>query len=198
MLCHESTMNTVMRLFFSGLVAAAVAMPASHAQTERPTPDGIYKPTELEAHVTLAGKRLNLPIKALRNALLRDGLIVVRDQRVRIQKSKWGPVLEKFNFLGIKGNASVTAPDNLIFKRSQTGKKDRFSAKLPYPLRISMKGRYKWVPVTVRMQTPLNSTIKNETLQIDAPLSVSVLKITATGSLRMTAERKYPLPPTNK
>lgn len=171
---------------------------ASPAAEERTVADGIYKPTSLEAHVTLGGKRLNLPIKALRNALLRDGLILVRDQRVPIQRTKWAPVLEKFNFLGIKGNAYVTAPDNLVFKRSQAGNQDHFAAKLGSPLRIRMSGRYKWIPVTVEMRTTLDSSIRNGNLVIDAPLNVSVLKINASGRLRLTAERKTLLPPSAK
>lgn len=178
-------------------IACLITFGASSASAQdepRPTPDGIYKPTSLEAYVTLAGSRLNLPLRSVRTALLRDGLIPIQDKRIRIQKSKWGPVLEKFNFLGIDGNASVNAPDLLVFKRHPNGPDNRFLGQLAYPLQISMSGRYKWVPVTVRMQTPLRSTIKGDTLQIDAPLSVTVLKITATGRLRMTAERKQLLP----
>jgi hypothetical protein len=177
------------------IATLAFSLASLHAQEEpRPTPDGIYKPTSLEAYVTFAGKRLNLPIRTLRTALLRDGLIPVRDKRIRIQKSKWGPVLEKFNFLGIDGDASVQAPDNLVFKRDTTGADDRFSAQLSYPLHVSMKGRYKWVPATVRMKTPLNSTIKGDNMLIDAPLSITVLHITAKGRLRLTAERKISFP----
>ncbi len=189
-------MNTFTRSFFMGIAAIGLSVVASHASTEeRAVADGIYKPTSLDAHVTLAGKRLKLPINALRDALLRDGVILVRNQRVPIQRTKWRAVLEKFNFLGIKGNAYVTAPENLFFKRSQFGKKDRFTAKLGYPLRIRMSGRYKWIPVTVEMRTTLDSTIRDGSLVIDAPLNVSVLKINASGSLRLTAERKSLLPP---
>lgn len=189
-------MNSLMQPVFMGIAAICFSLITSHAATEeRAVADGIYKPTSLQAHVTLAGKRLNLPIKALRNALLRNGLIVVRDQRIPIHRTKWRAVLEKFNFLGIKGNAYVSAPENLFFKRTQFGKKDRFAAKLAYPLRIKMSGRYKWIPVTVEMRTTLDSTIRDGILVIDAPLNVSVLKINASGSLRLTAERKYFLPP---
>lgn len=191
-------MKTFIRPIFIGFAALCLSLSSSFAQKEeQATADGIYKPTSLEAHVTLAGKRLNLPIKALRNALLRDGLILVRNQRVPIQKGKWRAVLEKFNFLGINGDAYVTAPDNLFFKRSQFGKKDRFSAKLGFPLRIKMSGKYKWIPVTVEMRTTLDSTIRDGILVIDAPLNISVLKINASGSLRLTAERKSLLPPGN-
>lgn len=189
-------MKSFTRPVLIGIAAMGLSLATSPAATEeRAVADGIYKPTSLEAHVTLAGKRLKLPIKALRNALLRNGLIVVRDQRIPIQRTKWRAVLEKFNFLGIKGNAYVSAPENLFFKRGRFGKKERFAAKLAYPLRIKMSGRYKWVPVTVEMRTTLDSTIRNGVLVIDAPLNVSVLKINASGSLRLTAERKYFLPP---
>lgn len=189
-------MDTLLRYVSCGICAFGLSFASSQAQTEpRPTADGIYKPTSLQAHVTLAGKRLNLPVQPLRNALLRNGLILVRNHRVPIQRTKWREVLEKFNFLGINGNAYVTAPENLNFKRSQNGKKDWYAAKLAQPLRIRMSGRYKWVPVTVEMKTSLNSTIRDGNFVIDAPLTVSVLKIKASGSLRLTAERKSLLPP---
>jgi len=184
-----------LRPLLFGILAIGLSTSAPLAQTPTTTPDGIYKPTQLEAYVTLAGKRLNLPMATLRSALLKNGLVVVQNNRAPIQKSKWAPVLEKFNFLGINGKASVSASDHLRFKRSQAGKRDRFSGKLSKPLRISMKGRYKRLPVTVVMQTPLNSSIYRDKLRIDAPLSVSVLKITAKGRLRLTAERMTVLPP---
>ena len=192
---YQANVIHAMRLLLPVILAMGLSMSASLAQSTPSTPDGIYKPTQLEAYVTLAGKRLNLPIGTLRSALLKRGLLIVRNQRAPIQKSKWEPVLEKFKFLGIKGNASVSAPDHLVFKRSQSGNRDRFSGKLSKPLRISMKGRYRRLPATVVMRTPLNATIQRDTLRIDAPLSVSVFKITAKGRLRMTAERKAILPP---
>lgn len=194
--CYPRHMNSCLRHVICGIGAIGLSFACLQAQTNpRPTADGIYKPTLLEAHVTLAGKRLDLPIQPLRNALLRNGLIPVRNHRIPIHKYKWRAVLEKFNFLGINGNAYVTAPENLLFKRNQNGKKDWFSAKLTQPLRIRMSGRYKWIPVTVEMKTSLQSTIRDGHLVIDAPLNVSVLKINASGSLRLRAERKSLLPP---
>lgn len=162
-------------------------------------PDGIYKPTSLEAYVTLAGKRINLPLKSVRDALMREGWVVIRDRRIPIKKAKWELVLERMNFLEISGNASVTAPQNIVFHHPPSRSRSTFLGRMSSPMQVRMKGRYRWVPVTVTLQSSLNSTVKGDQFLIDSPLTINVIGVvTARGRIRLTATRKDITPPWRK
>lgn len=169
----------------------------AHAEIKPPAPpNGIYKPTGLEAYVTLAGKRISLPLGSVRDALMREGWIVIYENRIPIKKPKWELVLERMNFLGIKGNASVSAPENLVFRNREGRPESMFFARSAFPMQIRMSGRYKWVPVTVTLRTNLDTTIKGDSFVMDSPLSISVSGVvTAKGRIRLTAERKDVVPP---
>lgn len=158
--------------------------------------DGFYKASEVEGHVKLAGQRLNLPIRPLRAALLRDGWVIVRDNRIPIRKARWAELLEEFRFKGIDGEATVEAPSDIRFRRD--GK--RWIGRAKKPLVVTQKGKYRKgflsVSVTVKMRTSLPTKVRGDLLRMDAPIEIKALGLTARGSINLTAKRETPpLPP---
>lgn len=151
--------------------------------------DGIYKPTRVEGHVRVGGKRVNLPIGALRDALLKKGLVLVRDNRMPIQRAKWGPVLDRMGLFGIRGKTRVSGPDLVVLR--QTG--GIHAGRAAKPLEVKLRGRYKRLPVTMAMNTRLDTTVEGTKLKMNAPLRISVIGLTLKGTIQMDATLVRPL-----
>lgn len=180
---HAVQMKRVF-LGFALSVAAVVSAGAGEA-------DGFYKATKVDGHVTLAGQKMRLPIKALRTALLRNGLVVVKHNRIPVRTFRWSEVLEDFRFKGIDGEATASSPSNVVLHKA--GRSFRGRAKRP--LVVTQKGKYRkgWfsVSVKVRMSTNLATVIRPDgTLTMESPVSVSALGLTARGSIILKAKKQ--------
>ena len=163
-------------------------MLSSSAVAQISEADGFYKPFRLSGSVRAAGKTYQLPFKALRNALLTRGIVPIQDQQLKIHRGKWGRVLQDFGFLGIKGPTSVYGPDDLVLNETRKG----FAGRTRVPLEVKMKGRYKWVPVTMTLKTRLDSKVIGDRFTMDAPIQIKVIGITLNGSIQMEAKRLKP------
>lgn len=152
--------------------------------------DGFYKPTELSGYVKLGGKRLDLPLKELRAALLKNGVVVVKDNRIPVQKVRWARMMERFQFKNLRGPASTISPDHLVLRERGDG----FIGYTSKPLVITQKGKVKFVTVKAKMNTHLETWIKGDVLTMEAPVRISALGVTAKGKIVMKA-RRQPLPP---
>lgn len=169
-------------LVFSGCL---IVMLSSSVVAQISEADGFYKPIRVSGSVRAAGKTYQLPLRALRNALLTRGIVPIQDQQLKIHRGKWGQVLQDFGFLGIKGPTSVYGPDDLVLNETRKG----FAGRTRVPLEVKMKGRYKWVPVTMTLKTRLDSKVIGDRFTMDAPIQIKVIGITLTGSIQMEAKR---------
>jgi hypothetical protein len=175
-------------LMLSGCLIAMLSCPAVAQVSEA---DGYYKPTRVSGSVRAAGKTYQLPIRALRKALLTRGIVPIKNEQLKIQRGKWGRVLQDFGFLGIEGPTTVSGPDKLVLKKKKNG----FAGKTRVPLAVNMKGRYKWAPVTVTLKTRLDSKVIGDKFIVNAPIEIKVIGIiTLNGSIQMEAKR-LKLPP---
>jgi hypothetical protein len=147
--------------------------------------DGLYKPTNLTGYVRLAGEKLNLPLTPLRNALLTNGLVPVQGNRIPVKPTKWEPVLESFKFKGIRGKARGSGSTSIRLRPAPRG----FRGSTSDPVTVKMKGRYKFVPVTMTMRTRLQTRIIDGTLTMSSPVEISVLGISMKGSIELTARQ---------
>lgn len=169
-------------------VVAASTLFAGVASAQFEAPNGFYKPTELTATVRAAGKTYQLPLGAMRSALLKRGVVPIINRRMPIQREKWGRVLQEFGFLGIRGATQVSGPSELFFKHS----KGVYSGRTSTPLVVKMKGRYKFVPVTMLLSTRLDSRIVDERFIMHAPVRITVLGISLNGHIHLEAKRMQP------
>jgi hypothetical protein len=168
------------------LVVGLVAWLGQAAATSAQAPaDGLYKPTSLTGYVRLGGEKINLPLAPLRNALLTNGLIPVQGNRLPVNPSKWEPVLEGFKFKGIRGKARGSGPTTLRLTPAHRG----FRGSTSDPVTVKMKGRYKFVPVTMTMRTRLQTRILDGTLTMSSPVEISVIGISMKGSIELTARQ---------
>lgn len=169
------------------LGCAAAMLPGALSAQLLP-PNGFYKPTELDGTVRAAGKTYQLPLGALRRALLKRGVVPIIDRRMPIQRDKWGRVLQDFGFLGIRGDTLVNGPSELFFKKTPGG----YSGQTNVPLVVKMKGRYKWLPVTMYLNTRLDSRIDGDRFIMHAPVRITVIGITLKGHIHLEAKRLEP------
>jgi hypothetical protein len=151
-------------------------------------PDGFYRPTHLDATVRAAGKTYQLPLGAIRRAMLKRGVVPIIDRRLPIQREKWGRVLQDFGFLGIRGKTLVSGPTEMRFRKSPAG----HSARTNVPLVVKMKGRYKRLPVTMYLYTRLDSKIVEDRFIMHAPVRITVLGISLRGHIHLEATRVKP------
>lgn len=180
---------TVFR-FISCCILCLTALTGPLPAREIPVLPQLYKATSLEGYIKFAGKKFNLPLKSLRGALLKDGYVVVSDNRIPIQKVKWSEVLEKLHFKGIKGGAVTSGPSDVILKKTRLGSRGRAKR----PLVIVQRGKYRFIKVTVTMRTNLETEIIDGKLTMKAPIKVQALGLTANGMITLEAEEKE-LPP---
>jgi hypothetical protein len=169
------------------LVFGLALLPGSLSAQLLP-PNGFYRPTELRASVRAGGKTYKLPLGALRSALLKRGVVPIIDRRMPIQRDKWGRVLQDFGFLGIRGPTLVGGPSELNFRESRVG----HSGRTVKPLVVKMKGRYKWVRVTMYLKTRLDSRIVDDRFIMHAPVRITVIGISLKGHIHMEAKRLNP------
>jgi hypothetical protein len=174
----------LLTLFFAGF-ALACSSPALAGGA-----DGIYKPTELSGYVKLGGKKFNLPLKELRAALLDDGVLVIRNNRIPVDKVNWARLMEKFRFKGLKGRATVKSPNQIVLRE----RGDDFIGQTSEPLIITQKGKVKFITVKAKMNTRLVTKIEDDLLEMEAPVTISAFGVTARGRIEMKAKRQ-PLPP---
>lgn len=178
-------MNPLIRIFLASAMALGLASTAMAGDA-----DGFYKPTELSGYVRIAGKTLKLPLKELRAALLKNGVVVVQDKRIPVDKVKWAEVMEEFRFKGLDGPASTSSPSSVVlWKRG-----DEFIGRTSTPLIITQKGKVKFITVKARMDTRLDTRIRGDILIMQAPVRISALGVTAKGRITMRATR-MPTPP---
>ena len=147
--------------------------------------DGFYRPTSLTGYVTVLGKKVDLPLGKLREAMLRKGVVVVRSNQVPVQTSKWGAVLENLGLFGIRGKASATGPGRIVLRKNPQG----YAGRTAKPVTIQIRGRYKRIPVTVTMRTSLDTLVAGETLTINSPVRLTVRGISFNGRVKMQAKR---------
>ena len=112
-----------------------------------------YKAASIEGYIKFAGERFDLPLKSLRAALLKDGYVIVTDNRIPIGKANWSKVLENLKFKGITGSAVASGPSDVVFKETRLGYRGRAKR----PLVIVQHGKYHFVKVTVTMRTNLET-----------------------------------------
>lgn len=173
----------LMGMFAFGLVLLPGALSAQLLP-----PNGFYRPTELDASVRAGGRTYQLPLGALRRALLKRGVVPIVNQRMPIQREKWGRVLQDFGFLGIRGATRVNGPSEMTFRESRVG----HSARTKVPLVVKMKGRYKWLPVTMYLKTRLDSRIVEDRFVMHAPVRITVIGISLKGHIHLEAKRLNP------
>lgn len=178
-----------MNRFFLTLLFAGFAL-ASPSPALAGGADGFYKPTELSGYVKLGGKTFNLPLKELRAALLDDGVLVIQNNRIPVDKVNWARLMEKFRFKDLKGRATVTSPNQIILRE----RGDDFIGQTSEPLIITQKGKLKFITVKAKMNTRLQTKIEGDLLEMEAPVTLSALGVTARGKIEMKAKRQ-PLPP---
>lgn len=147
--------------------------------------DGFYKATSLSGTVRVAGKEVKLPLRELRNALLKNGVVVVRDNRIPVRTARWGEVLEELNLFGIDGNASVSGPDRIVLRKNSRG----FAGTANRTLNVSLKGRYKRLPAKVTMRTSLRTKVIGDILKIDTPVEFRVIGLKLNGRITLEAKR---------
>ncbi len=147
--------------------------------------DGFYKPTAVEGYVRLFGKRMALPIQPLRAALLRNGVVPVQDNRIPVQLVKWDEVLEEFRFRGVKGSAEASGPSAIVLREDARG----FSGSCRRPLFVRQRGKVRFIPVTVTMNTNLETKIRGDILSMEAPVTVKALGVSAQGRITLLAEK---------
>ncbi len=148
--------------------------------------DGFYKPTKLSGYVRLGGRKFDLPLGELRVALLKNGMLVVQDNRIPVRRVKWAEMVERFRFKGIRGPASTTSPGNLHL-RKQGG---HFVGRTRQPLIVIQKGKVRFVTVKARLSTNLDTRIEGDTLTMKSPVSISAFGVTARGMIEMKARRQ--------
>jgi hypothetical protein len=171
------------------LTALTALLPAQ----EIPEIPVLYKATELEGYITFAGRKMDLPLKPLRAALLKDGYVVVTKNRIPIAKTNWEKVLENLKFKGITGRAVASGPSDVVLTKTRFG----YRGKAKRPLVIVQRGKYHFIKVTVTMRTNLETEIINGNLTIKSPIKVQALGLTANGMITLEAEEKElpPFPP---
>ena len=147
--------------------------------------DGIYKPTRVSGSVGLAGKTYNLPLGPLRDALLKKGLVWVCNNRIPIQRAKWGKVLEEMGLFGIRGKAAVAGPGEMVFRKTRKG----YAGRAKEPIVVKIRGRYKRLPVKMTMRTRLESTVEGDIFTVNAPVEITVIGLSLKGRIKMTASR---------
>ncbi len=150
----------------------------------------LYQPNALDGYVKFAGKRIDLPVIELRNALLKNGFVVVKDGRIPVQKVKWEKVLEKLHFKGITGGSVASGPSEVILKGNSQG----YQGRTRRPLVIVQRGKIHFVKVTAIMRTNLETKIVDGKLTMTAPVEVKALGLTARGVIRLEATQ-VELPP---
>ena len=147
--------------------------------------DGIYKPTHVSGSVGLAGKTYNLPLGPLKDALLKKGLVWVRNNRIPIQRDKWGKVLEEMGLFGIRGKAAVSGPGEMVFRKTRKG----YAGRAKDPIVVKIRGRYKRLPVTMTLRTRLESTVEGDVFRVNAPVEITVIGLSLKGRIKMNASR---------
>jgi hypothetical protein len=152
--------------------------------------DGFYKPISVEGSVRFAGRTFKLPLKALRKALLENGVVPVVANRIPVERIEWEDLVEDFEFRQIKGKATASGPSNIVF----TKKGNRYVGRTKTPLIIEQKGKYRHVPVTLRMRTHLHTVVKGDRLTMTSPIEIRALGLTSKRWIRMEAA-KMELPP---
>ncbi len=167
--------------------AAMTALLPAQGVPELPT---LYKPTALGGYIKFAGKKIILPLKPLRAALLKDGYVVVTKNRIPIGKANWSKVLEDLKFKGITGSAMASGPSDVVLNKTRRGSRGRAKR----PLIIVQRGKYHFIKVTVTMRTNLETEIIDGRLTIKAPVKVQAIGLTAKGWVTLEAKEEE-LPP---
>jgi hypothetical protein len=179
-----------MSRIFSCCLLCLTAMTALLPAQEVPELPVLYKATALEGYIKFAGRRFDLPLKPLRDALLKDGHVVVTKNRIPIGKADWSKVLENLKFKGITGSAMASGPSDVVLRKTRLGYRGRAKR----PLVIVQRGKYHFIKVTVTMRTNLETEIIDGNLTMKAPIKVQALGLTANGWVILEAEEKE-LPP---
>jgi hypothetical protein len=152
--------------------------------------DGFYRPTSLQGHVTVLGRQIDLPLGKVRDAMLTNGVVVVRANRMPVRTPRWGRVLENLGLFGIRGYANATGPDKIVLRKNRRG----YAGRTATPVTTKIRGRYKRIPVTITMRTSLETLVVDDTLTIDAPVRISVRGIGFDGRVNMETKRVRLLP----
>ena len=164
------------------VLAATVATPALMAGGA----DGIYRPTKVTGKFVANGREVSVPSEVLREALLRNGRIVIRDNQMRIYRSQWEGLLEEFNYFGLDGDVSVSGPSRLVFRPADGG----FAGRTNTAFQLKLDADLLFREVSIRMRANLRGRVEGDTLTLTAPVRLEGFGLVgARGTITLKAKR---------
>jgi hypothetical protein len=172
--------------FFRGVMLAALAVVMAAPALVAGGADGIYRPTKVSGNFVANGRQVSIPSDVLREALLRNGRIVIRDNQMRIFRSQWQDLLEEFNYLGLDGEVSATGPARLVFRPGDGG----FTGRTATPFQLRLDADLLFRDVSIRMRANLRGRVEGDTLTLTAPVTLEGFGLVgARGTITLKAER---------
>lgn len=172
--------------FCRGILLAALAVVMAAPALVAGGADGIYRPTKVSGKFVANGREVSIPSDVIREALLRNGRIVIRDNQMRIYRGQWEGLLEEFNYLGLDGEVSATGPARLVFRPDNGG----FSGRTSTPFQLRLDAELLFRDVSIRMRAHLRGRVEGDTLTLTAPVTIEGFGLVgARGTITLKAER---------
>jgi hypothetical protein len=163
-------------------VISVFAAPAAQAAGA----DGSYRLTRVSGTFVANGQTVDVPTNILSNAMLRDGRIIVKDNKLPIYRAKWGNLFDEFTYAGFTGSLRVTGPSNLVFNRVDGA----FVGQTTQPVKLVMSGEYMGTPISMSMSMTFKAKVVGDTMTITVPVKLNAMGVIAmTGTIKMTAKR---------
>lgn len=148
--------------------------------------DGTYRLTKVTGTFVANGQTVSVPKDILKNALLRDGRIIVRDNKIPIYRSKWEQLMDQFSYAGFTGTVNVSGPSNLTLKPVD----GTFVGKTTTPVKLSVSGDYMGTPINMTMSMTFKGKVVGNTMTITVPVTINAMGMSImTGTIKMVATR---------
>lgn len=172
--------------FSRGLVMAALAALMAAPALLAGGADGVYRPVKVTGNFVANGRQASVPSDVLREALLRNGRIVVRDNQLRIYRGQWQGLLEEFNYLDVGGEVSASGPARLVFQPAKSG----FAGRTATPFQLKLDADLLFREVSIRMRANLRGRVEGDKLTLTAPVTLDGIGLVgARGTITLEAER---------
>lgn len=172
--------------FSRGLMVAALSALMAAPALLAGGADGVYRPVKVTGNFIANGRQVSVPSDVIREALLKNGRIVIRDNQLRIYRGQWEGLLEEFNYLGLDGDVSVSGPVRLVFQPENGG----FAGRTATPFQLKLDADLLFREVSIRMRANLRGRVEGDTLTLTAPVTVEGFGLVgARGTITLKAER---------
>lgn len=148
--------------------------------------DGSYRLTRVSGTFVANGQTIDIPNQILTNALLKNGRIVVTDNKIPIYRTKWQTLLDEFNYLGFSGTVQVSGPSNLVLNPVDGA----FVGSTTKPVKLSLSGDYNGTPISLLMKMNFRAKVIGNTMTATIPITLTAMGVVdMKGTVKIVAKR---------